>query len=117
MNIDPITRETPHYFPEYEIGSLRFIENTSDEAALEAKCFTLYDSIAPLFEKLNLWGVRVTNSDIRFVLEYSEGYAAELYYVYDGDSSSFSTMRIIEDELQLDDYWYAVETYELDVSP
>ena len=117
MIIDPISYESIHYYPEYEIEDLRFI-NVSDVEDFETICTALYDSIAPLFKEFDLWRISVSKWDVRIAFEFSHlGYASELFYVYDGSKDSFtSTMSIIE-ELQIDDHWYAVVNYDPEGAP
>lgn len=116
MYINPVARGSVHYYPECEIGNLRFDGDASNDGIFKSDCQMLYETVAPLFEELNIWGIRVYRDEITFVLEYKEGFAAELFYVYD-ENSSFSTSRFIKSEFQIDDHWYAVKTHDPDQSP
>lgn len=112
--IYPITSKNLTYYQECEIGNIRFEADVVNLDLFEAECQELYNTIAPLFDELNFWRICVYRDEIIFVLEYKGGFAAELFYVYDENADSYSTLDVVKDEMKINNYWYAVKIYEPD---
>jgi hypothetical protein len=95
-------------------------DTTADigKSQMETSCIIADESIAELFQKYQLWGIRCEKTQIRIVFEYSKtGFAAELVYVFEKNERPSSPHRIIKEEDKISDHWFALITYEPEYSP